>query len=46
MGIYLYELCGVKEAYKALKEYFNFYNNERPHQSLNGQTPAAIYCNY
>lgn len=42
--IYLYELCGVKEAYKALKEYFNFYNNERPHQSLNGQTPAAIYC--
>jgi putative transposase len=43
--IYLYEFYGVKEVYKALKKYFNFYNNERPHQSLNGQTPAAVYYN-
>jgi len=26
-----------------LKEYFKFYNFERPHQSLVGNTPAEIY---
>ena len=26
-----------------LKEYFEFYNFERPHQSLVGKTPAEIY---
>ena len=26
-----------------LTEYFAFYNNERPHQSLGYQTPAAVY---
>ena len=25
------------------KEYFEFYNFERPHQSLVGKTPAEIY---
>ncbi|GAC1424241.1 MAG: hypothetical protein NVSMB67_24370 [Flavisolibacter sp.] len=29
--------------YKGLKEYFNFYNNERPHQSLKYETPASKY---
>jgi putative transposase len=44
--IYLCEIETVKEAYKLLTQYFNFYNNKRPHQSLNGQPPATIYlCN-
>jgi transposase InsO family protein len=24
-------------------QYFNFYNFERPHQSLDGKTPAELY---
>lgn len=31
------------DAYRGLDNYFNFYNNERPHQSLGYQTPAAVY---
>jgi hypothetical protein len=27
----------------ALAEYFNFYNYDRPHQSLSYKTPADIY---
>ena len=27
-----------------LAEYFVFYNNERPHQSLCNRTPAAVYA--
>jgi putative transposase len=26
-----------------LTEYFVFYNNERPHQSLGNRTPAEVY---
>ncbi|NYZ69711.1 transposase [Endozoicomonas sp. SM1973] len=26
-----------------LKRYFQFYNYERPHLSLNGQTPVEVY---
>lgn len=29
--------------YKGLKDYFEFYNNERFHQSLNYETPAQMY---
>jgi len=31
------------EAHRGLNSYMEFYNNERPHQSLNYQTPRAIY---
>jgi putative transposase len=27
----------------ALREYFHFYNHQRPHQALDYQTPAALY---
>jgi len=32
------------ELWMALVEYFNFYNHDRPHQSLNYKMPAEIYC--
>ena len=31
------------QLYEGLKEYFDFYNNERLHQSLDYQTPKSIY---
>ena len=34
----------VAELLSGLKEYFEFYNFERLHQSLVGKTPAEIYC--
>ena len=33
----------VQEILSGLKEYFEFYNFERTHQSLAGKTPAKIY---
>jgi len=41
--IYLKEYSNVKELVKSLKQYFEFYNFERPHQTLEGQTPAEVY---
>jgi len=41
--IYLHEYQNVKELITALKRYFEFYNNERFHQSLNDGTPAESY---
>ena len=41
--IYLKEYDSVKCLYLALKEYFEFYNNERLHQSLNYQTPRQVH---
>ena len=33
----------MKEAGDSIGRYFRFYNQERLHQSLDYQTPAAIY---
>jgi putative transposase len=38
----------VEELVNGLREYFDFYNNERPHQSFGGSTPSELYwgmCN-
>lgn len=41
--VYLQEFETVAQAKNQLKNYFIFYNNERPHQSLNYKTPREIY---
>ncbi len=41
--IYLEEFKTVRELIAGLREYFKFYNFERPHQSFSGQTPAEVY---
>ena len=33
----------IDELKKALKEYFEFYNHQRPHSTHDGKTPAEIY---
>jgi len=41
--VYLYEYVQVPQLEKGLHEYFEFYNYERPHQSLSYQTPAEVH---
>jgi putative transposase len=41
--MYLQEWDRLSEVRQGLKEYFQFYNFERPHQSLGGMTPASVY---
>ena len=42
--IYLKAYPTVPELYQGLRGYFEFYNQARPHQGLNYQTPAAVYA--
>lgn len=41
--VYIKDYVNGIEAYNGIKDYFNLYNNERLHQSLNYNTPAEIY---
>lgn len=41
--IYLYEYGSPRAARQGLTRYFDFYNNERPHQSLDYLAPAQVY---
>jgi putative transposase len=41
--VYLQEIQTVQEAWLGLKDFFNFYNHERFHQSLDYLTPADVY---
>lgn len=41
--IYLHDYRGMQEAYEGIKKYFEFYNNERQHQSLDDKTPKEVY---
>jgi len=40
--IYLHEYQDVTHLKRALRKYFHFYNTERPHQSLDYQTPVEF----
>ena len=37
---YLFEYSSIKELKKDIAEYMDFYNNKRPHQSLNDRIPS------
>ncbi|HET8914022.1 MAG TPA: integrase core domain-containing protein, partial [Ktedonobacteraceae bacterium] len=41
--VYLNDYQNVSEARSGLKHYFQFYNHERYHQSLDYKTPIAVY---
>lgn len=43
--VYLSEYRTGWDAEKGLSRYFRFYNEERPHQSLQNMTPAEVYFN-
>jgi putative transposase len=41
--VYPKEYESVRELVQGLKQYFEFYNHQRPHQSLAARTPAEAY---
>jgi putative transposase len=41
--VYLKEYTSPYEAQRGLASYFRFYNEQRPHQALNNDTPAQVY---
>ena len=41
--IYLKDYAAVPELEAGLTDYFRFYNDERPHQSLDYRTPAEVH---
>jgi putative transposase len=43
--VYLHNYETVREAAQDIGEYFDIYNNKRPHQSLGYQTPTEVYFN-
>jgi putative transposase len=43
-AVYLHELSDGFEAERVIAEWIGFYNTERPHSALGGQTPAEAYA--
>ena len=44
--VYLNDYATVSDAREGIGNYINFYNQERPHQSLDYKTPAEVYFVY
>ncbi len=42
-NIYLRDYSNIQELTQGINEYYEYYNNTRPHQSLDYHTPAQIY---
>ncbi len=42
-NIFLKSYSNITDAKNGLTEYFHFYNDKRPHMSLNYRTPAEVY---
>ncbi len=42
-NVYLKDYQRPRDARVGLNEYFRYYNDERPHQSLGYHTPADLY---
>ena len=42
-AVYLHELTDGFKAERVIGEWIDFYNTERPHSALDGQTPAEAY---
>ena len=42
-NVYLSDYANPAETRKGLADYLEFYNNKRPHQSLEYRTPAQVY---
>lgn len=40
--IYIHDYTSPRQARQALAEYFQFYNQQRPHQALDYRTPADV----
>ncbi len=43
--VYMKEYETVREAVQGIGAYFKFYNEQRPHQSLQYKTPQQVYFN-
>ncbi|GAC1651260.1 MAG: hypothetical protein NVS4B9_41880 [Ktedonobacteraceae bacterium] len=41
--VYVHDYASPKEARQQLNRYFEFYNQQRPHQALDYQVPADVY---
>ena len=41
--VYLHEYDSPREARRGIARYLDFYNNQRPHQTLGYRTPAEVY---
>jgi len=44
--VYLNDYAAVSEVKEGIGNYMDFYNQERPHQSLGYKTPAEVYFGY
>jgi len=41
--VYIHDYASPREARQQITRYFEFYNHERPHQTLDYRTPADVY---